>query len=282
MTLLCFWGHHRSASSWTNDGLRMIATACGWRHSVLHNAAMFGDDLPRFYQTTRPDLITFSNAQWAYTAELPAFLGLHVIRDPRDILVSSYFSHRNSHPTAGWPELVSHRAELQARSQAEGLLLELECRRKQFEEMATWQYNTDHIYELKMEEFTVRPAHYYADVLRFWQRLATSTHPKREALQVTLNRTLSRVERRLGWQDRLPRWRTEVTWPWLLQEVVEANQFQRKSGGRVAGEVDLDHHYRKGVHGSWRDYFFPELTARFKAEYTDLLVRLGYETNGEW
>jgi hypothetical protein len=282
MTLLCFWGHHRSASSWTNDGLRMIATACGWRHNVLHNAAMFGHDLRGFCQTARPDLITFSNAQWAYTAELPPFRGLHVIRDPRDILVSSYFAHRNSHPTTGWPALVSHRAALQALPQTDGLLLELECRREQFAEMATWHYDTDYVYELKMEEFTARPAHYYADLFRFWQRLAPSTNPKREALQVTLNRTVARIERRLGWRPRLPRWRSEVTWPWFLQEVVEANQFQQKSGGRMAGEVDLDHHYRQGVHGGWRAYFFPELTARFKAEYADLLVRLGYETNAEW
>lgn len=282
MTLLCFFGHHRSASSWTNDTLRMIAVACGWRHAVVHNAAMFGGDLPGFCQRTAPDLLTFSNAKWAYLATLPPFLGLHVIRDPRDILVSSYFSHRNSHPTAQWPELVSHRAELQALSQRDGLLLELDCRRDQFADMAAWQYNTDYIYEVKMEDFTAQPAHYYADLFRFWHRLADSSHHQQEASQVMVNRTIARIERRMGWHYRLPRWRSEVTWPWLLQEVIVANAFPRKSGGRATGATDVHHHYREGVHGSWCRYFSPELTARFKARYNDLLVQLGYETNGEW
>lgn len=282
MNLLCFFGHHRSASSWTNDSLRTIALACGWRHAIVHNPAMFQHDLKGFYQKKRPDLLTFSNAKWSYLTELPPFLGLHVIRDPRDVLVSSYFSHRNSHPTELWPELVSHRAELKRLSQVDGLLLELECRREQFEDMAAWQYGAEHIYELKMEDFTQRPEHYYPDLFRFWQRLAVSTHPKREELQVTLNRTILRIERRLGWHQKLPRWRTAVTWPWLLQEVIAANAFRRKSGGRVAGEVDLNHHYRMGIHGGWRRYFFPELMTRFKANYNDLLVQLGYEMNKEW
>lgn len=282
MTLLCFFGHHRSASSWTNDTLQMIAIACGWRHTVVHNAAMFENDLRGFCQRTEPDLLTFSNAKWAYLAELPPFLGLHVIRDPRDVLVSSYFSHRNSHSTAQWPALIHHRAELQQLSQAEGLLLELECRREQFADMAAWHYDTDQIYELKMEDFTEQPAYYYTDLFRFWQRLATGSHPQSAAVSITINRLLFRIERRLGWRTRLPRWRAEVVWPWLLQEVVAGNTFQRKSGGRSAGVTDEYHHYREGVHGSWRRYFFPELTARFKANYNDLLVQVGYETNEEW
>lgn len=282
MNLLCFFGHHRSASSWTNDTLRMIAIASGWRHAIVHNAAMFDHDLKRYCVRTRPELLTLSNAKWEYVAALPPFMGLHVVRDPRDVLVSSYFSHYKSHPTTEWPELVGHRAELQALSQTDGLLLELECRREQFEDMAAWHYGKDHIYELKMEEFTQRAVHYYSDLFRFWQRLAASTAPQQERRQVTVNRTIHRIERRLGWHNRLPRWQTEVVWPWLLAEVIEANTFQRKSGGRIKGETDLNHHYREGVHGSWRRYFFPELKARFKANYNDLLLQLGYETNEDW
>ncbi len=282
MNLLCFFGHHRSASSWTNDILRTISVAAGWRHEVVHNAAMFDHDLKKFYTKTRPDLLTFTNAKWSYLADLPSFMGLHVVRDPRDILVSSYFSHRNSHPTTLWPELAIHRKELQALSEAEGLLLELECRREEFEDMAAWHYGAPNIYELKMELFTQAPEQHFVDLFRFWQRLAPAGNQRKARMQVTINQTARRIERRMGWGYRLPRWQANAVWPWLLQEVIAANAFEKKSGGRSSGEVDLHHHYRAGTPGHWRNYFSPELTARFKENYNDLLVQLGYETSKEW
>jgi hypothetical protein len=63
---------------------------------------------------------------------------------------------------------------------------------------------------------------------------------------------------------------------------VTANDFRKKSGGRIRGEQDVAHHYRAGIPGDWKNHFFPELTRRFKAEYGDVLIKLGYEKNADW
>lgn len=282
MKLLCYFGHHRSASSWTRGILQSVCIAAGWPFEVVHNASMFQHDLSRFITDTQPELLIFSNAKAKYLADLPAFQGLHVIRDPRDVLVSSYFSHRNSHPTDQWPELVAHQAELQALNQHDGLLQEIECRREQFEDMASWPPDLPTVYEVKMEVLTAYPKQIFAELFAFWGRLQPSQKEGKERRLVSFNKTMHALERRVTTTISLPRWRTKHIWPWLLEEIIDMHTFHRVSGGRRVGETNVFHHYRSGITGDWRNHFSPKLTEQFKVNYGDLLIQLGYEETIDW
>lgn len=282
MSLLCFFAHHRCGSSWTNDMLKAVSHAAGWRHRVAHNTDMFGHDPGRFCRENRVELLTFSNAKSEYLQGLPPFSGLHLVRDPRDVLVSSYFSHRFSHPTNLWPELIEHRRELQALSEQEGLLRELDCRAEQFEDMRAWQYGAPNILEKKMEDVISDPAVQLAEIFTHWGRLAPDLGSTGSRTRAFCNRVAESLERRAGRYCKLPRWRMEQVSTSLLRQVATANNFNLKSGGRAQGEVDLHHHYRAGVPGDWRNYFFDELSRQFKARHSDLLIKLGYEKNADW
>jgi hypothetical protein len=67
-----------------------------------------------------------------------------------------------------------------------------------------------------------------------------------------------------------------------LEDVINKHSFERLSGGREPGEEDAKSHYRKGVHGDWRNHFTSAITRRFKALYADLLVMGGYENDADW
>ncbi|MEM7664190.1 MAG: hypothetical protein AAF292_18265 [Pseudomonadota bacterium] len=60
----------------------------------------------------------------------PDHVGLHVTRDPRQFLASSYFHHLEGHPTESdvwhWEKLASDRARLQTLSQEDGLIYEMD------------------------------------------------------------------------------------------------------------------------------------------------------------
>jgi lipopolysaccharide transport system ATP-binding protein len=68
----------------------------------------------------------------------------------------------------------------------------------------------------------------------------------------------------------------------FLEEIVGRNSFCNLSGGRQAGQEDLESHYRKGVAGDWKAHFTPGIKARFKHLYNDLLIQAGYESNSDW
>jgi Sulfotransferase domain len=67
-----------------------------------------------------------------------------------------------------------------------------------------------------------------------------------------------------------------------LEDVTGRYSFERLSGGRERGEEDAKSHYRKGIHGDWRNHFTPAITRRFKALFSDLLVIGGYERDADW
>ena len=97
----------------------------------------FGGDLERYVREQKIDFLLYGNADFQQVQRLPVekIRAFHYVRDPRDIVVSAYFSHRNSHSTEAWPELVEYREKLRSCSKEEGLFLELEFRAHQFEEM---------------------------------------------------------------------------------------------------------------------------------------------------
>jgi len=49
------------------------------------------------------------------------------------------------------------------------------------------------------------------------------------------------------------------------------------NGGRSQGKEDDSHHYRKGVHGDWKNHFTDELYELFLSKFEKQIVALGYD-----
>jgi len=62
---------------------------------------------------------------------------------------------------------------------------------------------------------------------------------------------------------------------------VEAASFERLSEGRRRGE-EAPSFFRKGIAGDWKNVFTDRNRQEFKEGAGDLLVRLGYERDGNW
>jgi hypothetical protein len=68
----------------------------------------------------------------------------------------------------------------------------------------------------------------------------------------------------------------------VARECVEAASFEQLSGGRAPGEEDSSSFYRKGIAGDWKNHFTEEDKRIFKDEAGELLIRLGYEKDLDW
>lgn len=277
MTLLVFFAHHRCASSSTNDMLRYISACAGWRHRVLHDPHAQGLNLHEYCREEQPRILTLSNAKWAYAETLEDYVGAHIVRDPRDMLVSAYYSHRFSHPLDDWPELDAHRRRLNALGQEEGLLCELEFLRPRLEEMAGWRYGSGPVEEWRMEDFVLRPREHLSSLFSRWGRYDEAESARPRGLQ----RSWNRLALKLAVPYRY-RWHSERVGSQCIEAAAQRYSFSRKSGGRKPGEGDAAHHYRLGTSGDWRGHFTPRVTEEFKARYGRLLCRLGYENDHDW
>lgn len=288
--LYAFFGHHKCATGWIDSVLRETCFHLGWRFRIVaqeREIAPHGS-LGRLVADERVDLLAYINADADHARTLPAHRGFHVVRDPRDVIVSGYFSHLHSHQTRDWPELVPYRERLQRASKAEGLMLEMEFSRQFLEPMMRWDYDQPHVLELRLEDFSREPE---AAFRRIYEHLGFLHGADPSGLAALARRAAMRVNI-LNQRGRrftpfhLPvspfRFPLDGLGPRRLSRILEKKSFKKLSGGRKHGQENVRSHYRKGKHGDWINHFEPEHVQRFKELYNGLLLKLGYETDEHW
>ena len=157
--ILFFFGHHKCATTWITSICTKVCRRLGLRFADVHNPNMFEHNLKVFVAENNIQFLAYTNARFEYLKDIDYFAGFHIIRDPRDILVSAYFSHLYSHSLEGWPELTDHRKNLHKVSKDRGLLLEMEFmeRIQVFDDLYNWHYFQPNVMEIKMEDLIQSP-----------------------------------------------------------------------------------------------------------------------------
>jgi hypothetical protein len=243
--LLAYFGHHKCGSTWI---CRIVADVCkiaGLSVVYHHYEELFNGDIESLHAAQPFDFWCYVNADVNFTRNVQ-LRGFHVIRDPRDVVVSGYFSHLNSHPDAGWARLRHYRRHLKTLSKRDGLMAEIEFSGVFIHHMLSWDYGRDNILELKFEDLIANEAAQFGRILTFLGLLP-------------------------GKID-IPE----------LSLVLERHSFARLSGGRQRGEEDVHNHYRRGVPGDWRNHFETCHIDYFRKLYNPLLIKLGFESSEDW
>jgi lipopolysaccharide transport system ATP-binding protein len=166
-----------------------------------------------------------------------------ILRDPRDTLVSGYFSLKGSHPKYKNEEVAAMRDRLQDLDLSEGLMHTLD----------DWLPANIEIQRSWIE--AGEPIIRFEDLLTDDRAILEDVLIGRCGLDIRKGK---------------------------LRRVVERESFERLSGGRQRGDEDTSAHYRKGVAGDWRNYFDEPLKDAFKETYGRLLIDAGYERDSSW
>jgi len=164
------------------------------------------------------------------------------MRDPRDIIVSAYFSNKQSHPLMG-PKMAQIRKMLNSISITDGLIYMIQQRDDDghFAALRSWVDSSkrdEDILLLKFEDL-IGPERF-----QFFRELF------------------------LHCDIRMPEEK--------LSQLLQDYSFEQLSR-RKRGEEDPSAHYRKGVAGDWKNYFNNAIITRFKGITGDLVAHLGYE-----
>lgn len=275
-----YYSHHKCATGWTNSILRELCFHLGLRHRTAHGPQQYGDhgSLQAWVEAYNVEVLAYTNAEIEEAEALPSHRGFHVVRDPRDVLVSGYFSHKNSHPTNNWPELEAHREALQSLSKEEGLLKEIEFSRPFLTAMREWNYDQQHVLEVKMEDLTQDPDTQLRRVLR---HLGLYDSGQADGLLQKGRQYGNRLIYKLHHEVPLPLPRQiakeRAVHPDVLDAILEAHRFEKLTGGRSKGEENPDSHLRKGEPGDWKNHCTDRVLEAFEDAYGDIVAKLGYE-----
>ncbi len=275
-----YFGHHKCASMWFVSIFGEVCLELGLRYRIVDADEDFNGDLAQFIADNRVDFISYANADYRHVAGLENLVGIHAVRDPRDIVVSAYFSHLKTHPTHAWPELVAHRAKLQQSDQEAGLFHEIAFRKQQFEQMRSWQdFRGDNIMLVSMEAVTSRDYQSMLSIMDFLGLLCQERYGFRKRIEYLFSKLLRNIEFRLAVP--LPRILHRLPAERVLG-IVWQNEFVRLAGGRKRGEENKDSHYRKGLPGDWKNYLTRDHVGLIQRMYNDVILQYGYETGLNW
>lgn len=240
-----YFGHHKCGTSWISRVIGDVCTITGLKIAHHHYESLFDGDIVALRRTSPFDFWRYTNADINFTRNVD-LLGFHVVRDPRDLIISAYFSHLISHSDENWPRLRHYRPYLRGLSKQVGIKAEMEFCAIFLFQMLSWDYSRSNVIELRFEDLITDELNQFERIFRF----------------------LKMVPDLLSVAD--------------LAQIVQQNRFEVLSGGRQPGEQDIQSHYRRGRPGDWREHFDEGHVDYFKKLYNPLLIKLGYESKEDW
>ena len=271
MPIRCYFGHHKCATTWISKIIYDICAITGQR--PLQKQSSVIDSIREVVNPQKVDFYICQSSIYERITQIEGYRGFHVIRDPRDIIVSGYFSHLYSHPSTHWPALRKHRKALQQLSKDEGLLKEIHFSSNLIHHMQDWNYEDPNILELKMEDLTQNPVEEFKKILAFLNLYQASRKPGLFTYKSI--ELFNRITRKLKVNAKIDIKLNHT----IIADIVNKNSFEKMSGGRKVSEEDIRSHYRKGLAGDWKNHFKAVHLELFYEKFPNLIKKLGYEIN---
>ncbi|HWS33784.1 MAG TPA: sulfotransferase domain-containing protein [Actinoplanes sp.] len=228
----------KTASQWVKS---VFSDPIVYRHSGLatYDPRYYGWKDPRVVPPNRIGLsLYFPYKRFSKMPKPAAHRAFFIYRDPRDLVVSSYFSTRDSHTPMG--DVLEVRSILREKSKKEGML-----------------YLIDHLAKKGM-----------FNAVRSWVDA-----PPSETVRLVRYEDLT-GDHQLDEMDALMRHCGIAVPRPELAELLDRYSFSRMNERKKAGQVS---HYRKGQSGDWRNHFDDDLTEAFQRATGNLMDKLGYD-----
>ena len=242
-------GYHKCLTMYFRRVSKKIAM---WNNPFRGEFRHFFHRLDEFYEDCEDYSICSVSGHCLDLDDFEDIRAVHIIRDPRDMIISGYFYHKRAgepwcnyiNPTdddwsvvnasvpSSLPENTSFAEYLNAVSVEDGLAAEIEFRQNHFESMMKWATDDPRVLTVKYEDILGNEAETFRRIYKFYDfplhtRLAASWY---------------------------------------------ASRYSAKSNRRLAT------HIRNPNHGQWREMFTPKLAQMFNEKHGSLLEKYGYES----
>ena len=241
--LIIHGAHHKAATSLFNRIYQKISDQFCWKYEVSSKNKRFPD--------SDTDIFLHYSSNFDFSL-LGPYVGTHLIRDPRDMIVSGYYYHL-------WCNEIwcnksidhfngkSYQEILNSLNPEDGIMFEMSNDHGSFKRTASlmmnWNYNNPYILELKFEDIINDIESHF---LRIFKHYRFNKKQTKSAMYV-----------------------------------VNQCKFENITG-RLKGNENPKNHFRKGISGDWKNHFNESHKQAFKKLYPGLLEKLGYEQNDLW
>lgn len=227
--------HHKTGTVWMASIFRKLCRDLGLRFYSGEQDKLPGDF----------DVFLQNHSRFDLSVLQEGYKGVHVIRDPRDLIISGCFYHQKS--AEPWLHVkkenlggVTYQEKINSYNSLDHqIMFEMEnLGLRSIEEMMSWNYANSAFIDVKYEDLVSD------ENLLLFHKVFTF----------------------LGLPGRcIPR----------ALKIAHANSL-------FSGNLKNSVHIRSGQGRQWERYFRPAHKLRFRELFGDILIKLGYESNNEW
>jgi Sulfotransferase domain len=233
--------YHKVGTVWFGRILREIAAEFGLSFGSGDNYQQINN-----FENFQDFQIFIDNGSHVKVDKLPNYIGSHMIRDPRDMIISGYFYHLwTNEQWANLPKAHyrgrSYREYLNSIDQDKGLVAEIHRNWFWIPHMAGWNYNNSKIFEIKYEDIIIDEE---AILYKMFEHYGFKPNAVKRCCSIASKHSFKTLTKYKG------------------------------TGSKS--------HLRSGKCGEWKQYFKKEHKDLFKTMYPDALVKLGYEKDDNW
>ena len=227
--------HHKTGTAWLSSIFKSI---CNYHSLIYYEGKQ--DNLPEQFDLFFQDHSKFDFSSWK-----TPFRGVHMIRDPRDVIVSGCFYHKKSreewlHKPRKEFNGLTYQQKINSYSDInDQILFEMENVGKgNIDDMLNWNYIHPSFYEIKYEDLiedtNLMLFHEIFNFLEFPGKVIPSL------LAISYNNSL------------------------------------------FSGKLQQSVHIRSGKKSQWKQYFKQIHKERFWDLFNNALIKLGYEQDHNW
>lgn len=272
--LKVYFGHHKCASTWTTMLIERLCAEMGIKYGVAYRPVLDKyNSVQDYIDQNNIRFLIIPEAMREKLEEITEpFRGFHIIRDPRDITVSAYFSHLYSHPVKNFENLDTHRNEIKKLEKEEGISEEIGFCEPYFNNMINWDYDRNEILELKFEDMLESPKDFF---LNAFDHVGIIDHNPKPETSPKVKKLSNRLYNRYKpyYFISFPR---DIISKERLFELMDSQRFEKLTGGRKRGQEDVRSHYRKGIANDWVNHLTAKHLDMINDKYPNLLEATGY------
>jgi len=253
-SLILHFTYHKAMTVFFNNVFRAISEKFNIYHTFYHKAILNGVQQDIFH---RNDLRIISlNDDQLSLANAPKYKGTHLIRDPRDLLVSGYRYHKYCKEAWALAPFTEETLELYSIKElgllqlAEkmnyqqlinhidietGYLLELNLRKPHFEAMLNWNYQNPNILELRYENIFDKEIEVFRQIFKHY-----------------------------GFNNTITDYGLKIVENFSFKNLV------------AKGNAGTNKHANTGITGQWKDMLPSSIQEKINNDYCELLEKLKY------
>lgn len=227
--------HHKTGTVWMSTIFKRVSNKFGLKFFAKNQ-----ENLPEDF-----DIFLENHSKFNFDKLAVRYKGIHIIRDPRDVIISACFYHTKSKEKwlhikkQEWGGLTYQEKINSYNSLDDQILFEMENSSfKNILDMVQWDYSNLAFIEIQYEEIILDK-----DLLLFHKILVF-----------------------LGFSGK--------NIPEILNIIYNSSLF--------SDSFEKPEHIRSGKAGQWQDYFKSKHKTKFVDLYGDALIKLGYENNNNW